>query len=268
MPSRDRIKSFWWFADDRIGGMGRPGYNRCHWSELAFEEAILFSWLGKLHEPTPTLAELWRYLDHLGPKFAGYFHLTAAQAQERLLRVRDPAVLTGHLETMNAKAQILESISLVEHDGRPALHVPQDTGRLRLELDELERLGVTTLVSLLEHPMDQAEVEARFDLHHFPVPDVYPPSREQVYAYTEVLRTAIEHGDTIVTHCLAGLGRTSIMLIAAHLVMGHPLSELTAQVEARNAGFQLIGGQAEFIRELATDLDQRRVPRIEVRSRD
>ena len=52
MPIRRQLRSFWWFLEGRVGGMGRPGFNQCHWFELSFEEGLLLSWLGKQHLPT------------------------------------------------------------------------------------------------------------------------------------------------------------------------------------------------------------------------
>ncbi len=38
MSIQCQLRSFWWFLEGRVGGMGRPGFNQCHWFELPFEE--------------------------------------------------------------------------------------------------------------------------------------------------------------------------------------------------------------------------------------
>ena len=45
-----------------------------------------------------------------------------------------------------------------------------------------------------------------------PVEDITPPSRDQVYTFAETLCTALAADKTVVTHCLAGIGRTTTML--------------------------------------------------------
>ena len=48
MPLRQQMPALWWFIEDRVAGMGRPGFNRYHGADLSLEEAIVFSWLGQL----------------------------------------------------------------------------------------------------------------------------------------------------------------------------------------------------------------------------
>ena len=82
MPIRRQLRSFWWFLEGRVGGMGRPGFNQCHWFELSFEEGLLLSWLGKQHLPAPALAHLWSYLDNYGPKVAMFYELSPGAARK------------------------------------------------------------------------------------------------------------------------------------------------------------------------------------------
>ena len=93
MPIRRQLRSFWWFLEGRVGGMGRPGFNQCHWFELSFEEGLLLSWLGKQHLPTTPLDGLWSYLDSYGPQVAMFYELSADVASERLSRLRDRMTL-------------------------------------------------------------------------------------------------------------------------------------------------------------------------------
>ena len=76
MPIRRQLRSFWWFLEGRVGGMGRPGFNQCHWFELSFEEGLLLSWLGKQHLPTTPLDGLWSYLDVYGLQVAMFYELS------------------------------------------------------------------------------------------------------------------------------------------------------------------------------------------------
>jgi protein-tyrosine phosphatase len=76
------------------------------------------------------------------------------------------------------------------------------------------------------------------------------------------LDTALTAGKNVVIHCLAGIGRTTTMLIAAYLVQGYSLAELVAWVQARNPHFQFIGCQVAFLQALADDVAHGRAPLI------
>jgi protein-tyrosine phosphatase len=93
-----------------------------------------------------------------------------------------------------------------------------------------------------------------------PVEDTTPPSRDQVYTFAETLFTALAADKTVVTHCLAGIGRTTTMLIAAYLVHGYALQDLTAWIRVRNPHFAFRGSQMAFLQELAEDIRCGRAP--------
>jgi hypothetical protein len=35
------MKAFWWFKENSIAGMARPGFNSVRWFDLPFDEALL-----------------------------------------------------------------------------------------------------------------------------------------------------------------------------------------------------------------------------------
>src|SRR5215467_2191513 len=111
MPIQHQLRSFWWFLEGRVGGMGRPGFNQCHWFELSFEEGLLLSWLGKQHLLTTPLDGLWRYLDSYGPQVAIFYELSPDVARERLRRLHDRATLLAMAERMNTKTGIFDDVS-------------------------------------------------------------------------------------------------------------------------------------------------------------
>ena len=254
MPIRHQLRSFWWFLEGRVGGMGRPGFNQCHWFELSFDEALLLSWLGKQHLPTPSLASLWSYLDSYGPKVAMFYELSPNVARERLSRLRDRVALLAVAEHMNAKTGIFDDVSWVEDQAQPALRLIPSVQRRQQEVALLKKSNVAVLISLLEQPLDHPELCNDFELYHMPVEDITPPSREQVYTFAETLFTALAADKTVVTHCLAGIGRTTTMLIAAYLVHGYSLQELTTWIRVCNPHFAFRGSQMAFLQALAEDI--------------
>jgi len=104
-------------------------------------------------------------------------------------------------------------------------------------LAELANHGVSFLVNLHERPHDPALL-ARYGLAelHLPVPDLAPPTPEQVDRGLAALEQAIAAGRKVAVHCGAGLGRTGTLL-ACHLVRGGlPATEAIARVRAARPG--------------------------------
>ncbi len=260
MPIRRQLRSFWWFIEGRVGGMGRPGFNRCHWFDLSFEEGLILSWLGKQHLPAPALDGLWSYLDSYGPKVAMFYGLSPSAASDRLSRVRERAALLAMVERMNAKTGIFDDVSWVDDHAQPALRLIPSPQRRQHEVALLKQHNVTVLISLLEQPLDHPELRHDFELYHVPVEDITPPSRDQVYTFAETLCTALAADKTVVAHCLAGIGRTTTMLMAAYLVQGYPLQDLVAWVRVRNPHFVFRGSQVAFLQDLADDVRCGRLP--------
>jgi len=133
-------------------------------------------------------------------------------------------------------------------------------GQLEAEIELLERHQVSVLISLIEAPFDHDMLSQRFTVHHVPIEDIAPPAPEQVYELAEHLRAALDSGRNIAVHCLAGVGRTTTMIIAAHLVLGYRLHALKAWIRRCNPHFLFRGSQASFLDALARQLDQGRLP--------
>jgi protein-tyrosine phosphatase len=260
MLMRGQLKAFWWFVEGRVGGMGRPGFNQCHWFDFSLEEGVVFTWLGKQHHTAPALESLWQYLDWYGPQVAPFHGVSVAEVSDRLACLRDLASLLAVLESMNAKAGILQDVSVLHNGPQATLHFVPNVRRLQHELEVLKHYNVSVVISLLEHPLDLEVLSQHFEVYHLPVEDVTPPSHAQVYAVATILRTALERGKNVVTHCLAGVGRTTTMLMAAYLVQGHSWEELVTWVQARNPHFQFKGRQAAFLQEFAHSIANGRLP--------
>jgi len=260
MPIRRQLRSFWWFIEGRVGGMGRLGYNRCHWFDLSFEEGEVLSWLGKQHVTISVLADLWRYLDQHGPKAATFYGLQPDEARARLNHLRDRDALLAVLASIHAKTGIFDDVAWVDENAQPALRLTTSAQRRQHEVTLLKEHNVTVLISLLEQPLDHPELRHDFEVYHVPVEDITPPTHDQVYAFTETLLTSLDAGKTVVTHCLAGIGRTTTMLMAAYLVQGYPLQDLAAWVRVHNPHYLFHGSQLTFLQALAEDIRGGRLP--------
>lgn len=260
MPIRQQLRSFWWFIEGRVGGMGRLGFNQCHWFDLSFEEGEVLSWLGKQHVSTSALAGLWSYLNQHGPKAATFYGLQPDEARDRLNSLRERAVLLAVLERLQTRTGIFDDLAWVDENAQPALRLTTSAQRRQHEVALLKQYNVGVLISLLEQPLDHPELRNDFEVFHVPVEDIEPPSCDQVYTFAETLVTSMAAGKTVVTHCLAGIGRTTTMLIAAYLVQGYPLRDLAAWVRVRNPHYLFHGTQVRFLQELAEDVRTGRLP--------
>jgi protein-tyrosine phosphatase len=189
-----------------------------------------------------------------------FYELSPNVARARLSRLHDRATLLAVAECMNVKTGIFDDVSWVEEQAQPALRLLPSAQRRQHEVALLKKSNVAVLISLLEQPLDHPELCNDFELYHVPVEDITPPSRDQVYTFAETLFTALAADKTVVTHCLAGIGRTTTMLIAAYLVHGYSLQELTARIRICNPHFAFRGSQMAFLQELAEDIRCGRAP--------
>ncbi len=260
MPLRQQMPAFWWFIEDRVAGMGRPGFNRYHGADLSLEESIVFSWLGKLPDTTPAVTHFWQFLDDYGPKIALFHDPTDVPMPDRLARLRERATLLDVLERVSVKTRVFENVSWHGEGPEPRLRLTRNLGQLNAEIELLKRHQLSVLISLIEHPFDHDILCEHFTLHHFPIKDIAPPSPDQVYALAERLHAALVAEQKVAVHCLAGVGRTTTMLVAAHLVQGYALQDLKAWTRRRNPHFLFRGAQAAFIEDFAQALDSGQLP--------
>ena len=248
MTEQPQINTFWWFLPGQAGGMGRPGFNRCHWFDLSLEGGVLLTWIGEGAASEGSFADLGPYLEAYGPKVAPFFDLSVAEVKVRLDRLRDPAALLAALERLNASTGVLRDLA-PGHDG--VVRYALETAPLRQDLAALERMGISVIISLMEIEPSPELRAAGFEVHHLPVSDVTPPALDQVRVFSRILHGALEAGQRMVTHCLAGVGRTTTMYLASALLQGRPWEELVQHVALCNPRYQLKGPQVEFLRRLA-----------------
>ncbi|MDD4963830.1 MAG: ATP-binding cassette domain-containing protein [Gallionella sp.] len=86
------------------------------------------------------------------------------------------------------------------------------------DLKALQRVGVTTLITLLEDHLDEERLKP-FGLRSIwePIKDMHAPTIEQGIRICETIEHLIADHEVIAVHCLAGMGRTGTIL-AAYLI--------------------------------------------------
>ena len=103
---------------------------------------------------------------------------------------------------------LADNASIAENAGQLVLNVKPSERWLQTEVDVLKKHNVSVIISLLEDHINGEMMSAHFDVHHFPIEDIDCPTRDQVYEYARVLKDEVANDQVVVTHCLAGIGRT------------------------------------------------------------
>jgi ABC-type phosphate transport system ATPase subunit len=144
-------------------------------------------------------------------------------------------------------------------DGRlGGVRQPGIFGDIEQDLEALRRVGATVLVSLTERPPVAAAVE-RFGLRHYwlPIADMGAPDLADAVELCALMEREIEAGAVVIYHCLAGHGRTGLML-AAHLIFrGMTSSQALAYARGRKSKWVQSLNQEQFLWDLELHLAMR-----------
>jgi len=241
------MKAFWWFYENKVAGMARPGFNHCHWMDLPFEEAMIMGWLGRYSSSRISLNHFYEHLEMYVPKVAGFYKIEHNQIPKYLERFRDRAVFERALHQLKVRSQFMARAHIEDNE----LHLETNKNQLQREITHLRNKGIQRIVSLTEDHHDTDDLAEHFDLHHISIMDMGAPTLEQVHELVRIFEDIHAKGERLAVHCLAGIGRTSTMLMAAEIMRGRSLPDLLDHVKKQNPTYVFVGSQAEFIRSLA-----------------
>lgn len=120
------------------------------------------------------------------------------------------------------------------------------------DLQALKRVGVTTLVTLTESPMDR-EILARHGISNIwePIPDMHAPTMDQAKLLCQRLEESARDGETVAVHCYAGLGRTGTVLAATLIWEGMGALDALETVRRIEPRWVQSDAQVTFLEEFA-----------------
>ena len=125
-----------------------------------------------------------------------------------------------------------------------AMARPQD----REELDWLRQQGIQLIISLTEdRPRRDWINEAGLFALHVPVPDMEPPSPEQLEHCISAIERAHQRQMGVAVHCGAGLGRTGVVLACYFVTKGLTALNAIARVRRIRPGSIETDEQAEAV---------------------
>lgn len=244
------MKAFWWFKDNEIAGMARPGFNSALWLALPFDEATVLGWIGQ-HSSGPIDLETFRHhLQTRVPRTYKYHGLDAESGPRAIAHLHTAEGLAQTIDRLAKSLGIIKGFSL----GTDHLQIEFCSDRLADEIEMLKSHGIRRIVALTEKHHNRDRLAEHFDLHHISIEDLGAPDLEQVRLLVDVIQEARKDGARLAVHCLAGIGRTSTMLMAAHLFMGESYDGLAQRLRERNPSYSLTGPQGEFIEKVRQSL--------------
>ena len=130
---------------------------------------------------------------------------------------------------------------------QPGLH-----GDLRSDLQAVRRAGIRMLISLTPEAVPERDLLAyNIKGRHFPIVGMGVPLLDPTLVLCEELSGVLRQGSKIAFHCMAGVGRTGMML-ACHLVSrGISAGDAIVRVRERIPRAIQTSGQEAFVHRFA-----------------
>jgi len=125
------------------------------------------------------------------------------------------------------------------------------------DLESLKKLGIRTIISLTEDPLDFEVGRLGFDYLHSPITDFDAPSQDQLVKIIRFIEESISKSKPVLVHCAAGKGRTGLVLAAYLVHHGKRAEDAINQVRALRPGSIEMPAQQDAVRLYAKKCETR-----------
>lgn len=244
------MKAFWWFHKDFVAGMARPGFNSCRWFDLPFDEALVMGWLGQ-HSSGPLSIDKFRtHLEIYLPKAIAFYQIDEATKEQILNDLENHKTLESIANRLADRSKFFTQASIRHNQ----LHFELNKNQLDNEIAFLHEQKIKRIISLTEDHHLKDQLSQYFQLDHISIIDMGAPTIDQAQQLAEILENSESRGERLAVHCLAGIGRTSTMLMGAEILRGKSFEALLRQIQTQNPAYAFVGAQADFIRKLNSEI--------------
>jgi protein-tyrosine phosphatase len=248
------MKCFWWFDENKIAGMARPGFNHVHWFDLPFDEGIVLGWLGQFPSGKVSFDSFSKHVNSYGPKIFQFYNLTDEQGYKTLEIFNSPEGFKTVFDKLNQRTKFYEHFEMNNN----AIEFETSRENLKNEIEFMKQQGIDKVVTLTEHHHNKESLSQHFETHHIAIQDLGAPDLKQVNQLAKLMNESEQKSQKIAVHCLAGIGRTSTMIVAAKLLQGHSVENLKKQINEKNPHFAFSGTQGNFIMSVAQEVKSSR----------
>lgn len=248
------MQAFWWYDSNSIAGMARPGFNGTHWLTLSYEEGVTYTWFARQTNFTGELKDFIQHISTHGKKVMPlYKGIEQKHLDQLLLNLSDEQGLKNRLDNILAKTSGVHNIQI--QNGKISFELNQN--QLQKEINYLKSQNIKEIIALTEDHHDTEILSKHFKLHHLPIDDLHAPELDQAKTLVEILKEAAKIKNAVAVHCMAGVGRTSTMILASQILLGkgHDV-ELKEQLLQKNPRIALSSSQLEFLTKVTTSLNK------------
>lgn len=143
---------------------------------------------------------------------------------------------------------MLVNFSYVLDEEVAGLAHPDTLGDVPSALEELQRHGIHTLISLDEYGISPALAQEH-GIHylHQPIPDFHPPTPAAADNVVKFMQERRDAGDRIALHCRGGYGRTGTLIACYLISRGMSAEDAIERVRRRRPGSIETAGQEDFL---------------------
>ncbi len=224
--------NFSWVIENQLAAIGMPGCGLELAAEMLPHERKFLSWLLSSSSRTSDRAGLAKRIG---------------------LHASDPYTLDRRTSDLYKKFRDIWKIlrSYWEgfgDEGEPVDRFTLDGSRMKEDLDYIQRMGIRSIVSLTEDPLDEDVAQQfGFEILHIPVPDRKAPRAAQIDRFVGFTNQELQVGRSVLVHCLGGYGWTGTFLACYLVHNGSSADQAIAEIRSRRPGSIDPGEQEEAV---------------------